>query len=114
MSVRKTQLEMMSHFKYLVDGDKNKDILDVKDEIIFFKKEKEDNQINIVFENYFIHPFEGFDFHEKYNHNIPPYAKEMIGKIEKETEKMYYFKGHSLTDSKIWEGWVPKKSCTIK
>ena len=27
---------------------------------------------------------------------------------------MYYFKGPALTDRKIWEGWVPKKSCTIK
>ena len=114
MSVLKKQLQMLSNYKALVDSDQNKCILDAEDSIIFYKQEKSNNNIKIIFENYFIYPFEGFDFHDKYNKGIPPYSKEMVGKILKETEKMYYFKGHSLTDPKIWEGWVPKKSCIVK
>lgn len=113
MSVLQNQLQMMCHFKYETDTGEELGSENIN-EIIFYKKNSINDGVTIIFENYFVHPFEGFDFHVKYNHNIPPYSKEMVGYIEKETEKMYYFKGHALTDCKMWEGWVPKKSCTVK
>lgn len=111
------QLQKLATAHFDVDGKSGKDFDFTKpfSEILFYRKNKEaNNEIKIIFEDYILNPFNGFDFHEKWNNNIPPYSKIMYGKIEKETKGMYYFKGHSQSDNKIWEGWVPKKSCTIK
>ena len=70
-------------------------------------------QKKIVFADYFVKPFDGFDFHDKFNNGTPPYAITMYGEILKETEKMYYVSVHSESSDKLWVGWVPKKSCTI-
>ena len=71
-------------------------------------------EIKVIFEDYFITGFPGFDFHEKFNNNIPPFDKVMYGKIIKETDRMYYFDLHTETSDKQWMGWCPNKSCTIK
>lgn len=110
------QLQKLATAHFDVDGKSGKDFNFSKpfSEILFYRKNNDNNEVKIIFEDYIINPFNGFDFHEKWNNNIPPYSKTMYGKIEKETKGMYYFKGHSETDDKIWEGWVPKKSCIIK
>lgn len=82
--------------------------------IVFSRSTAKDNiAIKVVFEDYIVHPFEGFDFHAKWNNNIPPYNKIMYGKISKETEKMYYFEVQSDTSDRAWCGWCPKKSCHV-
>lgn len=70
--------------------------------------------IKVVFADYIIKPFKGFDFHDKFNDGVPPYNKVMYGKIIKETPGMYYFEVRSETSNDMWRGWCPKKSCTIE
>lgn len=70
-------------------------------------------EIKVSFADYFITGFPGFDFHKKWNNDIAPPCREMYGMIIKETEKMYKFKLHSADMSNMWEGWCPKKSCTV-
>lgn len=83
--------------------------------VVFFSGEakKEDIEVKIVFEDYFVTGFPGFDFHEKYNNGVYPYSKVMYGKVLKETEKMFYLRAHQEISERVWEGWCPKKSCTI-
>lgn len=69
--------------------------------------------IRVEFADYFIKPFEGFDFHEKWNNGVPPFSKVMYGNILKETNGMWYFELHPATSTNIWRGWCPKKSCTV-
>lgn len=81
---------------------------------IIVKKSKKKQEIKVIFENYIIHPFNGFDFHDKFNNGKPPFDKVMYGEILRETEKMYYLRLHTETNiEKYWVGWCPKKSCTI-
>ena len=82
---------------------------------VFHSKKETDSKDHkkIVFEDYFITGFPGFDFHDKYNNGVAPFAKVMYGEILKETEKMYYVSVHSDSSDKRWVGWVPKKSCTV-
>ena len=68
----------------------------------------------VIFENYIINPFPGFDLHEKWNNGIAPPEKRMFGDILKETAGMYYLSLHTETSGKSWQGWCPKKSCVIK
>lgn len=67
----------------------------------------------VVFEDYFITGFPGFNFHDKYNNGVAPPSRVMYGDIIKETEKMYQVRVHTSSSDKSWTGWVPKKSCTI-
>ena len=69
--------------------------------------------IKVTFEDYFITGFDGFDFHNKWNNGIAPYDKVMYGTIDKETPKMYYFNLEDQSHMHHWEGWCPKKSCTV-
>jgi len=84
----------------------------VKD-IIFYKKLNNSvKKYKVIFEDYIVRPFEGFDFHDKFNHGNTPPSGVMYGIIIKETEKMYYF--NLSTDSlESWSGWCPKKSCKV-
>jgi hypothetical protein len=82
------QLQKLATAHFDVDGKSGKDFDFTKpfSEILFYRKNKEaNNEIKIIFEDYILNPFDGFDFHEKWNNNIPPYSKIMYGKIEKET-----------------------------
>lgn len=139
------QLNMLKTLEFQVDGKPSKDFPEFFSEVVFKK-----NSTNIIdkslqifnFADYMIKPFNGFDFHEKFNKgNITP-LKFMQGQIMKETEKMYYIKAKGFSmPSKVcchclevincdtvcnkckkqipvveniyWEGWTPKKACTI-
>ena len=83
--------------------------------IIFYQRNSniKIDQIKVTFEDYIIKPFEGFDFHQKFNNNQPPTDKIMYGNIIKETEKMFYFDIHSELKERQWQGWCPKKSCKV-
>lgn len=108
------QLEMLKTLEFQVDGKPSKDFPESFSEIVFLKNGKQlTNQLEntFKFENYIVKPFQGFDFHDKFNKGIAPPEIVMSGYIDRETEKMYYLKLHSL--DKIWEGWCPKKSVTI-
>lgn len=141
--VIKEQLDMLNSIKHMVDGELVDSIPDSFNEIQFLKEScgYVNNNKQVIFEDYIIKPFVGFDFHEKFNKGNPPPFKYMKGIIVKETEKMYYFKltpnmftsnfcnhclsknsGGYLCDncSKLynlsnvtWEGWCPKKSCKV-
>ena len=85
-------------------------------EIIFNKKSFISNkkEVRVTFEKYFVTGYNGFDFHEKFNKGVYPTDIVMVGSIEKETEKMYYFKLHDEMNERQWEGYCPKKCCTIE
>lgn len=70
------------------------------------------NHITVVFQDYIITPYAGFDLHTKFNGGVAPPSKQMTGSVLKETEKMLYL---NLVDSSgaVWVGWCPKKSCSI-
>lgn len=114
-SIIKEQLVMLSVLDYEVDGKKVDVIPDKFNEIVFKSNNNkiiDTSEKQVIFEEYIIKPFPGFDFHKKFNKNIAPPSKIMFGFILKETEKMYYFK--LRTDKNVyWEGWCPKKSCKV-
>ena len=109
------QLEKCKNLQYIIDDDPNKDDFKNFNHIVFSKRDLNlnKNMVKVIFANYIVNPYNGFDFHEKFNNGIPPYSTTMYGTIDKETEKMLYFSGHSDSDNKMWHGWCPKKSCTI-
>lgn len=115
----KQQLDMLKTLEFQVDGKPSKDFPEFFNEVIFKKniadiKLYDTSEKQIVFKDYFIHPFEGFDFHQKFNKGAePPTDAVMYGTILKETDKMFYLKVHTFDAKKFWEGWCPKKSCTI-
>lgn len=113
----KQQLEMLKTLDFQVDGKPSKEFPESFSDIIFLKTNTtnlvDTSEKTFIFEDYIIKPFEGFDFHKKFNKNIPPPAKIMQGQIIRETEKMYYIKVHTQDTSKMWEGFVPKKSCKV-
>lgn len=113
--ILKEQLKKLTTAHFEVDGKTEKDFPESFSEVLFFKKSKIDaNMLKVIFEDYIIDPFPGFDFHSKWNNNIKPYSKIMYGKIVDETKGMYKFELHSESSDKIWIGWCPKKSCTIE
>lgn len=113
-NIIKQQLNKLKDYPHIVDGTYTIDIPDNFNSIIFKKNNiKSNNTIQVIFEDYIIKPFEGFDLHEKFNNGIAPYEKCMYGTIVKETEKMYYFDIHTSDNTKNWCGWIPKKSCKI-
>lgn len=110
------QLENMFDVPHEIDGKKSNDIPKSFNEIVFYKNDRQNankGTVRVEFENYIVFPFEGFDFHDKFNNGVPPYSKVMYGKILRETDKMYYFDLFSETSDKHWVGWCPKKSCKI-
>lgn len=148
-NLERKQLDMLKTLPHTVDG---KDIEDVPDNFdrIVFHKVGSGNAVSelpktliFTFEDYIIKPFNGFDFHEKFNRGIAPPFKTMEGEVIKETEKMVYLscKSHPTTskfcnhclkygvanylcdnckklynniDTIMWAGWCPKKSVDIK
>ena len=82
-------------------------------EVVFPRNEQKTFTVKVVFVDYFIAPFKGFDFHEKWNNGVPPYSMIMYGNILKETNGMYYMELHSASNTDVWRGWCPKKCCTI-
>lgn len=106
---------MLSSLDFLVDGIKTTYIPDKFDEIVFLSSSKKvinTSEKQVIFEDYIIKPFKGFDLHEKFNKGKIPPEKTMFGFILKETDKMYFFKLRT-SDNRYWEGWCPKKSCKI-
>ena len=102
--------------EFQVDGKPSKDFPEFFSEVTFLKSGSDlvdTRDKTFIFEDYIIRPFEGFDFHDKFNNGIAPPEKVMVGKIIKETEKMYFIEAESLFDIKTWKGWVPKKSVKI-
>lgn len=108
------QLNRIDDIDFLVDGEKLDAIPQSFNKITFLRTSGVQNVITVEFENYIVEPFDGFDFHQKFNNNTPPPYKTMCGKVLKETEKMYYFDLKSMNGDKSWVGWCPKKSCKIK
>lgn len=111
----KEQLNRLNNYNFYIN---NKQVTIIPDDCNSLIIKKQGNisvdSIKIIFENYFIDKkFKDFTFHDKFNKGIIPYDKVMYGKILKESEKMVYFKGHSDSNDAIWEGWIPRKSCTI-
>lgn len=111
----KEQLNRLINYNFYID-DKQVAIIPDDFNSLIIKKQgnTSTDSIKVIFENYFIDKkFKDFTFHDKFNKGIIPYAKVLYGEILKESEKMIYFKGHSDSSSEIWEGWIPRKSCTI-
>lgn len=114
----KEQLNMLKTLEFQVDGKPSKEFPEFFNEVVFMKnttgKEVLDtSEKQFVFKDYIVHPFAGFDFHDKFNKGIAPPDLVMYGCILKETEKMYYIKAHTVENSKYWEGFIPKKSVTV-
>lgn len=113
--ILRKQLDLLGSKDKLVDG-KSVGIIPNSFSEIVFKKQvtaKSDFEIKVTFADYIVKPFEGFDFHEKFNNGTPPPCKKMFGKIIKETEKMYKFDLQTETGSNKWCGWCPKKSVEV-
>jgi hypothetical protein len=107
------QLNMLKTLEFQVDGESLKDFPESFSEVTFFKSDKNLSDCSekiFKFEDYIIKPYNGFDYHDKFNKGVPPPEKVMQGCIVKETEKMYYLRLHSTFNNKTWEGWCPKKS----
>lgn len=143
----KSQLDMLNTLEHTVDGQLTKDIPESFSQITFYKigntRALAYPKIKIfIFEDYIIKPFQGFDFHDKFNKGNPPPFKVMTGEILKETDKMYYLtckaiiattkycvhclkpqvvkylcndcsKLYKNIESIVWVGWIPKKSVKI-
>lgn len=112
------QLEKLKQYVCEVDGKTTSQLTEdfstvtFRDKSVKSEVKKDTNEVSVVFEDYIIHPYPGFDFHEKFNKGIAPSNRMMSGIVLKETEKMLYM---SLQDSNgdVWVGWCPKKSCHI-
>lgn len=148
-NLERKQLDMLKTLPHTVDGSDIESIPNDFDKIVFHKVGSGNavselpKTLVITFEDYIIKPFNGFDFHEKFNNGIAPPFKIMEGEVIKETEKMVYlscgahpvtskFCNHCLKygvvnylcddckklynsiDTIMWAGWCPKKSVNIK
>lgn len=89
------------------------DVPDYFKEVIIPKSATLPMTVKVEFADYIVKPFDGFDFHDKWNNGIPPFGKVMYGDILKETDGMWYFELHPLSNFNTWRGWCPKKSCTV-
>ena len=111
------QLNMLTNLEFLIDGQPAREFPDSFSNITFKKNGTQltDTSDKIVtFSHYIIKPFEGFDFHKKFNGDVPPPEELMYGIIEKETDKMYYLNLRTADGQKRWKCWCPKKSCKIQ
>ena len=117
-SILKEQLKILNQLTHSVDGIPGKDIPDDFNEVVFNRtcnlelKSTQKEQATFIFEKYIVKPFEGFDFHDKFNNGIAPPDIVMGGTVERETEKMYYINANSPAGT--WSGWVPKKSVRVE
>jgi hypothetical protein len=109
--ILKEQLQKLSTAHFKTVG--NVDITLPFDEVVFCKKESPKSITRICFEDYIVHPFGNFTFHDTWNNGIPPPRKIMYGDIDNETKGMYHFICTDETNENSWEGWIPKKSCKI-
>lgn len=113
----KEQLEMLKTLEFQVDGKPAKDFPESFSEITFFQTNRtvvDNSEHTFSFEEYIIKPFEGFDFHDKFNKGIAPPERVMRGYIVKESNKMNYVNVRTLDNSQTWTGWIPKKSMKIQ
>lgn len=115
----KSQIELLSKtLEMQVDGVPSKVLPESFSEIVFFKTDKTIDDTTIekvfIFEDYFVHPYETFDFHTKFNSGNPPPERVMQGVILRETEKMVYISVHTFDNQKTWVGWCPKKSVKLE
>lgn len=67
----------------------------------------------IEVEDYIIHPFDGFTLHENWNNGIAPTSRNMQIEVDKIVGKMVHVKAVG-EDNLNWDGWLPRKSMTIK
>ena len=89
-------------------------IPETMDAVVFEGKEAPAvKEVRVIFEDYFVHPYKGFDFHTSLNQTPPP-EKVMYGQIVRETEKMYAFSLHPEDSLELWVGKCPKKSCRVE
>ena len=113
----KEQLNMLKTLEFQVDGKSLKDFPEFFTEVVFLKNSNaqlfDTSEKTFAFKDYIVHPYEGFDLHEKFNKGKAPPETVMYGCILRETEKMYYIKVRTLDNTKIWEGYVPKKSVSV-
>lgn len=110
------QLQMLKNLEFQVDGKPSKEFPDSFSEVVFKRSgiQLADTSDKIFsFKDYIVTPFEGFDFHDKFNKGVAPPELVMYGIIEKETEKMYFISVKNADGTKRWKGWVPKKSVTV-
>ena len=105
---------LLKTYKVTADGVSFTDTPDGVSCFKFSTLQTEKQRVRVTFATYFVTGFPGFDFHDKFNHGVAPPATTMYGEITKETEKMYYFKLKSETGDSTWEGYCPKKSCTVQ
>lgn len=83
--------------------------------IKFYKNTLEfDKVYRIIFQEYFVKGFDGFDFNEKWNNGVYPPDIVMYGSIIEETENMYKLKLSDNNDRNQWTGWCPKKCCKVE
>lgn len=108
------QLQTLSTVPFKIDNGDGKDFSKPFSEVIFYKNASEKNLVRVRFADYFLHPFQGFDFHHNWNNDNPPPCEIMYGEIDNETKGMYHFNGKNLSGDKKWSGWVPKKSCIME
>lgn len=107
------QLQKLATAHFNIDNGQSTNLLEDFSEVVFYKKTSQNKTTKIVFEDYIINPSKNFDFHDKWNNGNVPKCKTMYGRITKETSGMYYFCGSNESGEYEWNGWVPKKSCTI-
>lgn len=121
LDIMREQLTMLNNLKHSVDGKESEETPEDFKEIVWYKNSTDSimdpselpgAKKLFLFESYFVKPFEGFDFHEKFNRGVPPPEILMEGEIIKETEKMLYI--DCGAGEKRWSGWCPKKCVKIK
>lgn len=110
----KEQLDKIAKdgIEFDVDGVNADSIPDTFDTITFHKNNNE-AICKVTFSEYIVHPFEGFDLHDKWNNGIAPIQSTMYGDVIEETEKMYHLKVYDEQFENVWLGWCPKKSCVV-
>ena len=108
------QLEMLKTLDFQVDGKSSKDFPKSFSSILFLKKSNNipKGELKFTFKDYVLTDFMN-DFNKKFNKNKKIPEKIMLGIIIKDTEKMYYIKVRNKSNTKTFEGWIPKKSVDI-
>jgi hypothetical protein len=71
----------------------------------------------IKLSDYLVHPYEGFDFHDRYNHGVVPNHVYMEVELVSVSGKLFQVRGvgYDLDNSleyrnDYWEGFLPGKS----
>lgn len=71
------------------------------------------SECDIEVEDYIIHPYPGFTLHDNWNGGIIPTDKQMHILILNNMGKMIKVQAKGINNNKLWEGWLPKKSCKL-